>query len=85
MFSENWEPDTARAFEEARQPALDLLNRAVETGQLEDRDLTTLRWAGTAMMHGLATLFITGNLPKRRLKLLVRETLGHLLEGARPK
>ena len=38
----------------------------------------------TALMHGLATLYITGNLPKRRLKSLVRETLGYLLEGARP-
>ena len=58
---------------------------AVEAGLFEDGDLTMLRWAGTALMHGLATLYITGNLPKRRLKSLVRETLGYLLEAARPK
>ncbi len=84
MFAENWAPDTAKAFEEARQPALDLLNRAAATRQIEGGDLAMLRWAGTALLHGLATLYITGNLPKRRLKSLVRETLGYILEGARP-
>ena len=84
MFAEEWSPDTGKAFKEALQPVPGLLNRAVDAGVTEGEDLNNRCFAGTALIHGLATLYITGNLPKRRLKSLVRETLGYLIEGVRP-